>query len=237
MNEAPVQLVVAAFPDEKAAKAVLKDLKAAKRAKLIGIINAAVVRKDKKGKLHIMETADMHRGQGARLGGVTGAVVGLMAGPALVVPAAVGALVGGMASRLRDTGFSDDRLKMLGEGLQPESSAIVAVVEHKWVQQLEEEMEEVGADVFTAVLSADIAEQLATGHEVAYTAIADEYGFAVGRVAAGEEDVEGGYVIEDETGMSASRFMATQDGFAVLSVDVDDDDIAMTGVSGEFTED
>ena len=237
MNEAPVQLVVAAFPDEKAAKAVLKDLKAAKRAKLIGIINAAVVRKDKKGKLHIMETADMHRGQGARLGGITGAVVGLMAGPALVVPAAVGALVGGMASRLRDTGFSDDRLKMLGEGLQPESSAIVAVVEHKWVQQLEEEMEEVGADVFTAVLSADIAEQLATGHEVAYTAIADEYGFAVGRVAAGEEDVEGGYVIEDETGMSASRFMATQDGFAVLSVDVDDDDIAMTGVSGEFTED
>jgi uncharacterized membrane protein len=236
MNEAPIQLVVAAFPDEKAAKAVLKDLKAAKRAKLIGIVNAAVVRKDKKGKLHIMETADMHRGQGARLGGITGAVVGLMAGPALVVPAAVGALVGSMASKLRDTGFSDDRLKMLGEGLQPESSAIVAVVEHKWVQQLEEEMEEVGADVFTAALSADIAEQLATGHEVAYTAIADEYGFAAGRVAAGEEDVEGGYIIEDETGMSASRFMATEDGFAVLSVDVDDDEIAMTGVAGEFTE-
>jgi hypothetical protein len=160
-----------------------------------------------------------------------------MAGPALVVPAAVGALVGSMASKLRDTGFSDDRLKMLGESLQPESSAIVAVVEHRWVQQLEEEMEEVGADVFTAALSADIAEQLATGHEVAYTAIADEYGFAAGRVAAGEEDVEGGYIIEDETGMSASRFMATQDGFAVLSVDVDDDEIAMTGVAGEFPQD
>ena len=234
MSETPIQLVVAAFPDEKAANEVLKDLKAAKRSKLIGIVNAAVIRKDKNGKLHIKETADMHRGQGAKLGGITGAAIGLMAGPALIVPAAVGALVGGLASKLRDSGFADERLKMLGTGLVPESSAIVAVVEHKWVAQLEEEMEEAGADLFTAALSADIAEQLEVGHDVAYTALADSYGFAAGRVAAGEEDVEGGYIIEDETGLTASRFMATEDGFAVLSLDADDEDTRLTGVIGEY---
>jgi uncharacterized membrane protein len=65
---------------------------------------------------------------------VAGAAIGLLAGPALVVPAAVGALVGGLAANLRDSGFSDERLKTIDEGLSPGSSAIVAVVEHKWVE-------------------------------------------------------------------------------------------------------
>ena len=57
MSEAPVQLIVAAFKDEKSADEILKELKQAKKEKLIGIINAAVLRKDQNGKLHIKETA------------------------------------------------------------------------------------------------------------------------------------------------------------------------------------
>jgi len=101
MSDVPVQLIVAAFQDEKSADMALKELKQARREKLIGIQNAAVIRKDEKGKLHIKETADMGGGKGAALGGVTGAAIGLLAGPALWVPAAVGALVGGLAAKLR----------------------------------------------------------------------------------------------------------------------------------------
>jgi uncharacterized membrane protein len=122
---------VAAFQDKKAADQALKALKQAKRERLIGIQNAAVLRKDEKGKLHIKETADMGGGRGAALGGVAGAAIGLLAGPALWVPAAVGALVGDLAAKLRDSGFSDERLKTIGESLEPGSSAIIAVVEHK----------------------------------------------------------------------------------------------------------
>lgn len=64
MSEVPVQLIVAAFPDEKTAGEALKALKQARREKLIGIQNAAVLRKDEKGKLHIQETADMGAGKG-----------------------------------------------------------------------------------------------------------------------------------------------------------------------------
>ena len=236
MSEAPVQLIVAAFNEEGEAHAVLKELKQAKREKLIGIVNAAVLRKDEKGKLHITETADMSGGQGAALGGVTGAVIGLLAGPALIVPAAVGALVGGLAAKLRDSGFSDERLEMLGEGLSPGSSAIVAVVEHKWVEQVEKEMEERGADLFAAALGADIAEQLEAGKDVAYTALASSQGFAAGRVAAGEEEIEGGYVLEDAAGVTGSRFVATKEGFAVLSMAADEDEIAIAGAAGSFEE-
>ena len=234
MSEAPVQLIVAAFKDEKSADEILKELKQAKKEKLIGIINAAVLRKDQNGKLHIKETADMKGGKGAALGGVTGAVVGLLAGPALLVPAAVGALVGGLAAKLRDSGFSDQRLKMVGEGLSPGSSAIVAVVEHKWVEQVQKEMEERGADLFAASLSADIASQLEAGKEVAYTALASSQGFAAGRVAAGEDEIEGGYILEDETGAIGSRFVATKDGFAVVSMEANEDEVAVAGVAGVF---
>lgn len=236
MSEAPVQLIVAAFDDEHAANDVLKDLKRAKKEKLIGIVNAAVLRKDQKGKLHITETADMKGGRGAALGGVTGAAIGLLAGPALVVPAAVGALVGGLAAKLRDSGFSDQRLEMVGEGLSPGSSAIVAVVEHKWVEQIQNEMAERGADLFAAALSADIADQLEAGKDVAYTALASSEGFAAGRIAAGEDEVEGGYILQDATGVTGSRFIATEDGFAVLNMEADEDEIAVTGIAGSLEE-
>lgn len=215
MTDVPVQLIVAAFQDEKSADEALKALKQAKRERLIGIQNAAVLRKDEKGKLHIKETADMGGGKGAALGGVAGAAIGILAGPALWVPAAVGALVGGLAAKLRDSGFSDERLKTIGDSLEPGSSAIIAVVEHKWVAQVEKELEEAGADMFTEALSADIAGQLEAGHEVAYSALATQEGYAVSRVAGGEDEVEGSSLVVDETGAYGSRFIATEDGFAV----------------------
>ena len=236
MSDNPIQLVVAAFQDETTAKAALKELKKAQKAKLIKIENAAVLRKDEKGKLHIKETGDMGGGKGAAFGGVAGAAIGLLAGPALVVPAAVGALVGGLTAKLRDSGFSDARLKAIGEGLTPGSSAIIAVVEHKWVEQLEDALAEIETDLITLELQADIAEQLEAGHDVAYSALATQEGFATSRIAAGEDEVEGIYTLVDETGMTSSQFVATKDGFAVLSVDETDDDITVEGVVGTFDE-
>ena len=57
MSGNPLQLVVAAFKDEDSAQAALKGLKQAQREKLIRIENAAVLRKDPKGKLHIVGAA------------------------------------------------------------------------------------------------------------------------------------------------------------------------------------
>ena len=69
MTDNPVQLVVAAFKDEDSAKAALKELKQAQRERLIKIENAAVLRKDEKGRLHIKETHDMGGGKHVVVGG------------------------------------------------------------------------------------------------------------------------------------------------------------------------
>ncbi len=225
MSDVPVQVVVAAFRDEKQADEALKELKALKQQKLIGIQNAAVIRKDDEGKIHIRETADMGGGKGAVLGGVAGAAIGLLAGPALVVPAAVGALVGGLTAKLRDSGFSNRRLQTLGEGLTPGSSAIIAVIEHKWVDEVRKELQEAGADLVTADLKADIASQLEAGHDVAYSALAAREGFAAQRVAVGEDEVQGADFAVTGEGVSGSRYVATEEGFAVERLTATDEGV------------
>jgi uncharacterized membrane protein len=236
MSDVPVQLIVAAFKDEQTAKEALKALKQAQKEKLIKIDNAAVLRKDEKGKLHIKETADMGGKKGAALGGVAGAVIGVIAGPALLVPAAVGALVGGLSARLRDSGFSDARLKTLGESLTPGSSAIIAVVEHRWVAEVEQAMAEAGADLFTQALSADISQQLEAGHEVSYTAISSEQGFAAARVAGGEDQLEAGQIVVDDSGVYGGRFVATKDGFAVVAMEATDQGVTVAGLAATTEE-
>ncbi|HKT40239.1 MAG TPA: DUF1269 domain-containing protein [Ktedonobacterales bacterium] len=159
-SDVPVEVVLAAFNDEDGAEKALGQLKQAKKDRLIGIRNAAVLWKDDKGKLHFKETADMRGGKGAVIGGVVGGVVGLVFPPSILASAAVGAAVGGFSARLHDAGFPDDRLREVGKGLKPNTSALIAVIEDVWVREVEAELKQYGADVVTEAVRADIAAQL-----------------------------------------------------------------------------
>lgn len=208
MSDVPMQVVIAAFKDEKSADEALKGLKEAKRAGLIDIKDAAVLRRDAKDKLHIKETGDMGGGKGTALGAVAGGVIGLLAGPVILAGAA-GALIGGLAAKLRDSGFSNERLNQLGQGLKPGSSAIVAVIELSWVDKVRQELEKTAADVMTQEISADIAAQLEAGKEVAYTALASQAGLAAGRMAADEETLEVSGLLMTEEGLVADAAVLT----------------------------
>jgi uncharacterized membrane protein len=210
-SNVPVQVVVAAFNDEKAADEALSELKAAKWAGLIGIQDAAVIRKDDKGRLHIKETGDWGGGKGAAAGAVIGGVIGLVTGPGAILVGAAGAVIGGLAAKLRDSGFPNDRLETLGKGLEPGTSAIVAVIEHKWVQDLEREMAEAGADVLTEAIAADIAEQMEAGREVYYTSVSSEDGLAGERIVTGEDQVEASTFVITEEGTTAKRIFVNED--------------------------
>ena len=193
MADAPVQVVIAAFQDEGGASAALEQLKQAKKEKLVAIKDAAVLRKDAQGKLHVNEIGDMTGTRGAGTGAVAGAVLGILTGGAALAAAGIGAVAGGLAAKLRDSGFNDERLKKLGAGLTPGSSAIVAVIEHTWVADLEKELQKAGAEVLTEAIASDIAAELEAGHNVGYTAIATDQGGAAGRVVT-----DGGQPPEDK---------------------------------------
>lgn len=175
----PVQLIVAAFQTETGAKEALAHLKEAKKDDLIRVLNAAVITMDQKGKVKIHETGDTSGKKGAVIGGTLGILV---PGIGTVVGGVVGAAIGGLAAKMRDSGFRNDRLAVIGQGLKPGTSAIVAVVEHVWVGQLEAAMQEEGANVVTQAISDDIQETLSKGNEVGVTAAVGEDFLEVGRL-------------------------------------------------------
>jgi uncharacterized membrane protein len=203
-----MQVVIAAFNDEKSAKESLTALNQAKRAGLIDIQDAAILRRDAKNKLHVKDINEMTTGKGAMVGAVTGGVIGLLAGP-LVMAGAAGALVGALASKLRDTGFSNQRLQQIGDGLKPGSSAIIAVIEHKWVEAVQKELEKAANDVLVQEISSDIAAQLEAGKEVAYTALAMQGGLITGRATKSEGEVEISGLALTEDGLVAGAALIT----------------------------
>jgi uncharacterized membrane protein len=170
MADVPVQVIVAAFNDLNGASQALTSLKEAKKERLIEIEDAAVLTKDADGNVKIKETADMRAGKGATIGAIAGGVVGLLAGP-VGWAALGGGVIGGLAAKLHDSGFPDDRLRQLAEGLTPDSSALVAVIDHRWVADLERELARQGADVVTEGLRDDIAARLKEGGGIVYTVV------------------------------------------------------------------
>jgi uncharacterized membrane protein len=115
-----VYLAGAFFADEEGAALALKEL----TADGLFLLTAATLQADANGKVHVKELKDMGGGKGAAIGGVIAAGLGLFAG-ALLIPAAVGAAIGGMAAKLGDSGFPNDDLKARAQKLAPGSSVLL----------------------------------------------------------------------------------------------------------------
>jgi uncharacterized membrane protein len=230
MRNTPVELIVAAFGDEKAAGGALKELKSAKRAGLIDIIDAAVIQRDEKNKLRIKETGDLSGGQGAMFGGALGLILGILAGPGALLAGATGALIGGIAAKLRDSGFSNERLEEIGDALKPGTSAIIALVEHKWVGKLEDMMAEAGADVMTEALKDEIATQLGEGKEIAYSAVSADGVLDINKIVAGENDIEVDRTTISDEGIAAESLLITEEGITGGAVVITDEGSAVASI-------
>lgn len=228
MSEAPVQLLVAAFTEEDAADKVFEQLKQAKKEKLIHIQDVAVIKRDMDSKIHINEPKDWKAGKGAGVGAVIGAALGIITGPGVVLTTAAGAAIGGLAAKLRDAGFPDDQLRQVGEALKPGTSAIVAIIEHTWVVDIENEMQAQGAQVMRQAISEDITKQLEAGRDVAYSAVAMEGAASVQRVSAGKDDAQIDSATITEDGLSATSATATAAGITGTNVVATDQGAVVT---------
>lgn len=158
-NDVPTQVIVAAFDGMDTAKEAFDDLKQLEKDKSIKIENAAILQKDHDSKLHIRDVKDMTGTRGLVGGGVIGAIVGVITGP--VGWMALGrAAIGGLVAKLKDGGFDNSRLEQWGDKLQPGTSALIAVVDHIWVRDVEAALKEDAREVMTLEISDEIAAQL-----------------------------------------------------------------------------
>jgi uncharacterized membrane protein len=157
----PAHAVIASFRFEDGAGNALGKLKDLNKQQAIGIQNAAVLKVGNDGKLRINETADMSGGRGMMVGGVVGGVIGLF-GSSVLWPLGIGAAVGGLAAKLRDSGFPNQKLQEVGAKLQPGNSLLIVAVEDAAVESVSGILKDAGADVIREAIDGKVVEELET---------------------------------------------------------------------------
>lgn len=130
-----VQLLAASFEDSTKADVCLTVLKQMEKDGTIDILDAAVLSKQEDGKLKIEDVRELTPKKGRRRGAVIGGIFGIIFPPSILLSAVAGGVLGGLFGRFTDQGWNNDDLKALGEELQPGHSAIIALVEDRWVAQ------------------------------------------------------------------------------------------------------
>jgi uncharacterized membrane protein len=144
-------LVYAVYQGQNTAAGVFKSMIKAQRATGERIEAYAIVSKDLKGKVRVHD----QRKTDAGIGAVVGGVIGLLGGP---ITAAIAAGAGGAAGYLTGNavGIPQDKVEEMRASLTPDSSALVVVLEDKWLKDVEHGMQQAQA-------RAVIANQIATG--------------------------------------------------------------------------
>ena len=132
----PVDLYIAAYPDPDMAREDWDTLKQLAKDDMIKVDGLILVSRRSDGKIHVDD--DFHETRkGATWGAVGGAVVGLIFPPALLASAAVGAGIGAGAGALVSHAQKEEIKYDVEETLPLNSSAIVAVFEEQWADDID----------------------------------------------------------------------------------------------------
>ena len=128
VSDNPMFLYAGEYDDVADAKADLKELKELHREHLVGTYDAAVLTKNEKGKVKIVDKTEKPTQHGGWAGLAAGAAIGLIFPPSILVSGAIGAGAGALIGHLRG-GMSDSDLKEVGEMLEDSEAALIVVGE------------------------------------------------------------------------------------------------------------
>ncbi len=168
-------IVAFIFADRNKAMLVHDELKASAKDEGYKIIANAVVEVDDKGKAHIHEGG--HGGWGAAGGMAAGGFLGLIGGPVgLLAWVVAGGVIGGFTGKIGGRAIPKADLERLAEYMQPNTSAILAIVEDKSAESLITRMSPYQAQVVTLTVgdetSGEIAQAVAVEVEVPVSQVA-----------------------------------------------------------------
>ena len=147
-------LVVGSYADAGAAASDFATIKSGEDAGEYQVVGAVVMNRDASGKVDVDEHGDKNVAGGATAGGAVGLVVGLFAPPLLAataIGAGIGAGIGGLKKRHEEKQLGVD----VDEYLPPGSSAVVAVVDDRWADNVENALAKSDKRINKAIDSGD----------------------------------------------------------------------------------
>jgi len=161
-------ILVFSFADTQTADEVVNELKASQKLGGYKVVAEAVVIREADGSVHVHEPGE--GGKGAAIGAAVGAAIGLLGGPVGVLwLAAAGGALGGVAGHFAGRSIPADDLKRIGEQLQPNSSAFLALVENTDAEAVVNSMSGVNANVITITLGDELSGTIAQAIEADVT--------------------------------------------------------------------
>jgi uncharacterized membrane protein len=151
-------LIAVAYDDEYKAEEVRLTLIKLQKEYLIELEDAAVVVKNKDGKVQLKQAVNL-----TAAGAVSGSFWGMLIGVLFLNPllgAAVGAASGAVGGAITDIGVDDEFMKQLGETLTPGTSALFVLVKKATPDKVLAEVAPYGGRILQTSLSKAEEDQL-----------------------------------------------------------------------------
>src|ERR1700735_818895 len=180
-------LIVIGYPDEKTAQNVWGELVKLERDYLVDLEDAAIIRRDHKGKLHITTPAHHSVARGSFSGLFWGVLIGLLfLFPLAPLVGVAGGLMGAALGAAGNIGLKDDFKQRVQDMVQPGTSAILVLVRKVTPDKFVEALRPYGGTVLQTSLPHDAEQQLMqTLHGTDTTAPTWEQAAPSGAQAAG----------------------------------------------------
>lgn len=154
-------LMVIGYPDEQTAQRAWEELTKLQRDYLIDLEDAAIIRRDRDGKLHVTTPAHHAVAWGALSGLFWGVVLGLLLlGPLAPVVGAAGGIMGAAIGAGTDMGIKDDFRQRVQELVQPGTSALLVIARKVTPDKFTEALRPYGGTVLKTSLPHDAEQQL-----------------------------------------------------------------------------
>jgi uncharacterized membrane protein len=142
----PVQLLVVGFDGGEPTGKILPELRRLREHDVVRLIDLMVVRKDSEGNVDAIQASDLSDEEAMEFGAVVGALIGF--GAAGEEGTEAGALAG--VAELEDGhAFDEGEVWYVADSIPNDSTAAIALLEHRWAIPLRDSIREAGGRVFS----------------------------------------------------------------------------------------